>query len=349
MERDIFHRPHDSHSRIPMLLTTDQSRRHPIWKSIALRAAVAAMMVGIVGCGKTVQQAGTEQLLISDAVDRAIAKVDFSSMRDQKVFLDTQFVRNIKTVTIVNADYIVSGTRQQLLAAGCLLQESEDNADIVLEIRIGAIGNNAHELTYGIPANNSLGVASAALTGVPTIPTVPEISFARKNNYLAAAKVGYFAYDKHSREPIWQSGPQRGLSRAREYWVMGAGPFQSGEIFDGTMLAGNNLDASQRTGHLTAQEVSYWESHQFKQLQNRSGSDVDLGDEIQHAGHKETEGSPQTPGVLPTAPASPQAPKRKKFDPSVYRKPGGQVSQSEGEQDNKLDPAFADQSHASIN
>ncbi len=286
-------------------------------------------IVSCFGCGKTIRQSGTEQLLTSDAVDQAISRVDFRPMAGQKVFLDTQYIQALKLTnpTYVNSDYIISSTRQQLLACGCRLQERQEEADIILEARVGALGSDMHELTYGIPANNSLGAASAVFSGVSTIPTIPEISIARKNNQFAAAKVGYFAYDRVSREPIWQSGPQKGISRAKEYWVMGAGPFQTGEIYDGTLLAGAD-QLPWQPPHDTVEKdvdlsVSYWDPHLFRSAKRLKSSDVPVND-VEYAGHQDKS---KEPGILPQShetPSSKQthAIERPAFDTNVYRKPG---------------------------
>ena len=313
---------------------TSSSAEHAKYARV-LASIVLCISILLSGCGKTVHQAGTEQLLTSDAVDRAIAQIDFTPLRGQRIFLDTQYARNIKTATFVNADYIISATRQQLLAAGCLLQETEETADYILEARVGALGNNAHELTYGIPANNSLGAASAAISGVSTIPTIPEISFARKNNYLAAAKVGYFAYDRVTREPVWQSGPRKGMSRAREFWVFGAGPFQSGEVFDGTLLAGAPVNPDTPNTHITAHEISYWEPHQFKRLPLEHPTTIDRAfDDVQPAGHTELELEKKPPERMKEdeKPESKEPPKRR-VDPAIYRKPPGHMSHSQLELD----------------
>ena len=85
----------------------------------------------------------------------------------------------------------------------------------------------------------SLGIPNA-----PTIPTLPEISVARRDAREAAAKIAAFAYDRETREPIWQSGIRHSLATAKDTWFMGIGPFQGGSIRKKTKLAGNNIQFS---------------------------------------------------------------------------------------------------------
>ena len=103
------------------------------------------------GCGTTTQRLATEQLLISEAVDSAISRIDFRALSGRKVYLDTTYLGQVKSVGFVNSHYIISSLRQQLTAARCLLQEDREAADIIVEARVGALGTDGHEVTYGVP------------------------------------------------------------------------------------------------------------------------------------------------------------------------------------------------------
>ena len=111
------------------------------------------------GCGSTKSRSATEQLLVSDAVDRSIASIDFRDLAGASVYLDTQYVKTVKSLGFVNADYIISSLRQQMLAANCYLEEDRTKAEYIAEVRVGALGMDAHNVTYGIPASNSLSVS----------------------------------------------------------------------------------------------------------------------------------------------------------------------------------------------
>jgi hypothetical protein len=101
-------------------------------------------------------------------------------------------------------------------------------------MRIGALGADGHEVIYGLPANNFLGLAASVVQAPPaaaqTLPTVPEISLAKKNDQMAASKVGLFAYNRRTKEPIWQSGLSEARSTVDDRWYFGAGPFHRGTI-----------------------------------------------------------------------------------------------------------------------
>ena len=142
---------------------------------------------------------------------------------------------------LVNSDYIISGLRQQLTAAGCMLVDTKELAEIVCEARCGALGTDGNSMVYGLPASNLLSTASSVFPGTPTLPTIPEISVAKREMKSAAAKVSVFAYDRETREPLWQSGIAQAGSSARDTWILGVGPLQYGSIYNGTRFAGRRL------------------------------------------------------------------------------------------------------------
>ncbi|QDU79919.1 hypothetical protein Pla110_16390 [Polystyrenella longa] len=195
----------------------------------------------LAGCGTTISRNATDQLTASDSVDRAIASIDFTPLAGRKVFLDTTYIVPVKTIDYVNKEYIVSTIRQQIIGAGCYLQETKDEADLVVEARVGTMGADGHEIIYGIPPNNFSTVASSMIPGAPSLPAIPEMAFMKKNSHSASSKIGVFAYDRTTREAVWQSGLSKSESTAKNMWVFGAGPFQRGEIYDGTKFAGSKL------------------------------------------------------------------------------------------------------------
>ncbi|PNY38176.1 DUF6655 family protein [Rhodopirellula sp. MGV] len=215
----------------------------------------APLVVALCGCGTTREHRATEQLVVSDAVDRSIQDLDFRPLTGRKVYLDTSYLRTVKGEGYTNAEYVISCLRQQILAAGCLIQDSSGEADLIIEARVGALGTDDHLVTYGIPENNAFNTAAQAIPNTPIIPTLPEISIARRESREAAAKIAAFAYDRETRQPIWQSGVRQSIATAKDTWVMGIGPFQGGSIRDKTKLAGGYFNFGRRSRHgSTAEE-----------------------------------------------------------------------------------------------
>jgi hypothetical protein len=187
------------------------------------------------GCGTTKMtdspRAATEMLLVSQAVDLAVAKIDFSPLSGQAVFLDTAALEK----EVVDKGYLISLVRQQLLAHGALLQEERFRAVYVVELRAGAVGTDRHSVMIGTPAVSLPSI-------VPGIPTsVPEIALVKKSDQRGVAKIGVFAYNRVTGRAVWQSGSVESSSQIKDTWVFGAGPFTRGTIRQRAELAGEPL------------------------------------------------------------------------------------------------------------
>jgi len=200
------------------------------------------------GCGKTIRSDATEQLILSDAVDRSVRNIDFTPLSGRDCYLDTTYIKATKNPTFVNAEYLTSSLRNQVLAAGCRLVQKEADAELIIEPRVGTLGADIHDVTYGIPSNNVLSqaasVAAATTASAPLaapIASIPEISVARREDQTAAAKIAVFALDAKTKLPVWQSGISVANSSARDWWVLGIGPFQNGSIYDKTQFAGRKF------------------------------------------------------------------------------------------------------------
>ena len=202
----------------------------------ARRASGLLLVLLLTGCGTTKMtdspRAATEMLLVSQAVDLAVAKLDFSPLSGQAVFLDTAALEK----DVVDKGYLISVVRQQLLAHGALIQEERFRAVYVVELRAGAVGTDRHSVMIGTPA-----VALPSI--VPGLPatSIPEIALAKKSDQRGVAKIGVFAYNRVTGRAVWQSGAVESSSQIKDTWVFGAGPFTRGTIRQRTELAGEPL------------------------------------------------------------------------------------------------------------
>lgn len=200
------------------------------------RRFAGLLLVGLLaGCGTTrmtdTPRAATEMLLVTQAADNAVSKIDFSPLTNKTVFLDASGVPEKD----VDKGYLVSLVRQQLLANGALLQDDKHRAEYVVDLRAGALGTDRHSMLLGTPAVQLPSV-------VPGIPTnVPEIALLKKNDQRGVAKVAVFAYSRVTGRALWQSGTVEAISDAKDTWVFGAGPFSRGTIRRRTELAGAPL------------------------------------------------------------------------------------------------------------
>jgi len=211
--------------------------RHPAVQFVRVATAAVACLAAA-GCGTTrwsdSKRTATEQLLVSDAVERAVGEIDMRPLAGYAVFLDTSFLDDVS-----DAKYLTSTLRHQLLASGCRLVAKEDAAEVIVEARAGALGTDRSDLLIGIPATN------VELAGNGT--SLPEIAVAKRTEQRAVAKLNLFAYERASGRPVWQSGMHRMASNTRDRWLMGAGPFQDGDIHEQMELAGDQIRTDWRS------------------------------------------------------------------------------------------------------
>ncbi len=193
-----------------------------------------ALVCGVAGCGTTrvtdTSRTASEMLLVSQAVDEAVAKFDFSPLAGKPVFLDTQYLDGV-----VDKGYVVSTLRQQLLAHGAMLLEDRTKAQYVVEARSGGVGTDRHSLLFGVPQMS----VPAFVPGQPT--QIPEIALVKKTDQKGVAKLAVFAYHRTTGRAVWQSGAVESVSTLKDTWVFGAGPFSKGSVHQETLLAGEPL------------------------------------------------------------------------------------------------------------
>lgn len=186
------------------------------------------------GCGTTrmtdTQRAASEMLLVSQAIDNAVAQLDFTPLQSKAIFLDTQYLDGT-----VDKGYLISSLRQHLLESGALIQEDRLKSTYVVEPRSGAVGTDKHSLLIGSPQ-----VTLPSITPVP-ITSIPEIALVKKTDQKGVAKIAVFAYNRQTGRALWQSGTVEANSTLKDTWVFGAGPFSRGSIRKETELAGEPL------------------------------------------------------------------------------------------------------------
>jgi len=187
------------------------------------------MLVCTSGCATTnttnTARTATEQLLLSNAIDQSLNKVDFSAMHGRKVFLDPAYLDGVDT------QYVISSLRHHLLYNGVSLASSADKADMILEARSGGIGTDTTESYYGVPG--------ISLPG--GMFTLPEIKLVTRMNQHATAKIGLAAYDADERE-IVGGGISIAQAHHNNWHVLGVGPFTTGTIKEElTAATGNDV------------------------------------------------------------------------------------------------------------
>lgn len=201
-------------------------RNRGAWGGLA-----ASVLMVASGCGTTkvtgTARTGTEQLLLTNAWDKALHRVDFRPLTGVPVYLDTAHI------TAVDQGWVVSSLRQAMLHQGVLIRPKPEQAQYVMEAAVGAYGTDEDSVLFGIPQTTVPNV----MPGVPS-GTIPEVTLAKRSRQQAVAKLSLFAYDRASGQLVWSSGTILDKADTKDVYVGGFGPIQSGSIRDGTEVAG---------------------------------------------------------------------------------------------------------------
>ncbi|MGL4593639.1 MAG: DUF6655 family protein [Thermoguttaceae bacterium] len=195
------------------------------------------LSVGFAGCGTTkwsdTSRTGTEQLLISNAIDNAVGKIDFSPLKERRVFLESSAIGEV-----TDNKYLAMAVRQHLSASGGRLCDQRENAEFIVEVRAGAVGTDRDDsLLLGVPAITFPSITGIAASGA----TIPEIPIVKRTRQKGVVKLAIFVYDRESGTPILASGNKQSDSSARNLWFAGSGPLAYGTIYPKTTFAGHDV------------------------------------------------------------------------------------------------------------
>ena len=156
-------------------------------------AAVTAAGSGLAGCANSstsnTARSATEQMLLANAVDQSLDKVDFRPFAGRTVFL------NDKYVDCTDKNYVIASTRHRILAAGGRLVDDAAEADVAVELRAGSVGTDMSESFIGTPEIT-----------LPGLMAVPEIKFVTFNTQTATAKLGLVAVNNATHEVLGAGG-----------------------------------------------------------------------------------------------------------------------------------------------
>lgn len=116
--------------------------RHKQIIAISIALALIAALAGCTDLRQTEpDRTANEQLLISTAADKAIAQIDFGDLREQSVFLETEYLESY------DKPYVIGTFRARIAQQGGYLASDREKAKYIVEIRSGALSIN-RELFY---------------------------------------------------------------------------------------------------------------------------------------------------------------------------------------------------------
>lgn len=156
-----------------------------------------------------------EQLLLSNAVDQSLNKVDFTPLYGQKVFLEEKYLE------CIDKAYVVGSLRHRILRAGGVLAAAADGADVVMEVRSGGVGTDTNDAFLGTPE-----------LVLPGMLTLPEVRLVERKAQFAYSKLAIVLYDAQTKQSLGEGGMSMARSDDSNLSVLGIGPWQKGTLKD---------------------------------------------------------------------------------------------------------------------
>jgi len=150
------------------------------------------------------QRTATEQLLFSAAADRAADKLAFNLAEGTKVFVDATYAEG------TDSKYLLSAIRDRIMRKGIDLLDKREEAEVVIEPRIGAISVDADKTLFGIPA------IPVPLVGVE----VPELALFKRSHQQGVIKIAATSYNPKTGLLIQSLDPVYGFSNHKEWTAL---------------------------------------------------------------------------------------------------------------------------------
>jgi hypothetical protein len=172
---------------------------------------LAIASVGLAACTTVTTskpaRTATEELLISRAADEAADNLKFDVPAGTKLFLDTTYFEG------TDSKYAIGTIRDRLMRRGIHLVDKKDDAQVVLEIRAGALSIDEQSFLVGIPGFP---------IPIPLAGTLdfPEIALYKKAVRAGVAKFAATGYDPKTGALIATTDPEFGFSQKTKKVIM---------------------------------------------------------------------------------------------------------------------------------
>ena len=176
-------------------------------KPIALLSLVMTVGACTIRNESNPPRTATEQLLISTAADRAAARLNLEMPPNSKVFVDSSNIEGL------DSKYAIATMRERILKLGAQLVADRGAADVVVEIRSGALSVDENNFLIGIPQFD----VPIPLAGEIPFPEIALFKRAERDGVAKFAGVGYTAKDG---KLLGATEPQFGFSQEKRYVLL---------------------------------------------------------------------------------------------------------------------------------
>ena len=154
-----------------------------------MRILFALAVLALAGCASVREtlpsRSAAEEQLIAHAAEKVAGALELTLPAGARVFVDSA------AVPAPDAAYLASAVRARILARGSGLTADRPSADIVLELRAGALSIDQVDKVVGIPSMNIPWADGHTVT-------IPELSAYSTHTRTGSAELSAFAYDAHT-------------------------------------------------------------------------------------------------------------------------------------------------------
>jgi len=169
------------------------------------------LVAALCGCStvreSTPPRTATEELLLSAAVNRALAGQRLAWLEGKKTFLDDKYFEGY------DKGHALGAIRELLSANGALLVNSQPEAQVVVEARCRVLSMDNSSFLIGIP---TLAIPLSLTTTVPT----PEVALYKRKRADTLAEFALFAYDRASGRYLQSVRPMRGRAHLHRFTLL---------------------------------------------------------------------------------------------------------------------------------
>ncbi|HEY2586657.1 MAG TPA: DUF6655 family protein, partial [Tepidisphaeraceae bacterium] len=179
-------------------------------------------------------QTADQQFLLTEAANKAVSQLSLDPLRGRSVWVltdyafsttqpynQTFFTNQIQQPTFEGA-YMVGELRARLLQAGARLAPSQESAEVMLEVRTGALAINRVDFLLGLSAFSLLpgtsNSSSSTALGIATSSNLALYQSIKQNGFAAIAIVAYW---RNTGELLAISGPFIGRTYRHDNLLFG--------------------------------------------------------------------------------------------------------------------------------
>jgi hypothetical protein len=173
------------------------------------------LLSGVIGCGTTARitppRSAWEQILSTEAIDRALAQIEWPDLRGKSVMVSLG-APNEGSTSPSDRDYMKRSIQVAVASQGGLVVTELDQAELVLTALVGAMGLDT--------SGRFLGVRGTSGGFIPI--TIPELALYKRVRLTGFAKTEIALVDHKTGGVIHRSGPVQGSTHrvAKTYFFV---------------------------------------------------------------------------------------------------------------------------------